>query len=400
MAVMPMDLNAALGQFDLVEANLRRLEVLWEKLTALIPGPQSVVVDLTETQSYSDLCRAFDEIRVALPAIGGWRLEARIMPLVEIAQNRLDAGDVGEFAALAGVEEEIFAPGDAIAQYRFKFARERQKLVRERVRELIDAIDFELGRLIGEIARDQGAIGEHPGWLNLRASISEVERLVGGAVRRVGRWTDLARHLSFALGIDLHDIADHDWPSVRADIEAALYSDLEPIPVDVADLAAVTAARPVGVVSTALSWEAVTPADFERLIFNIIGDASGYENPKLLTRTSAPDRGRDLSVERVLTDSLSGVTRQRVIIQCKHWRSKSVAPADLAETVAQMELWEPPPVDILIVATSGRFTSDAVAWAEKHGVARKKPAVELWAETHLESLLAERPHLVKAFRLR
>jgi restriction endonuclease len=179
-----------------------------------------------------------------------------------------------------------------------------------------------------------------------------------------------------------------------------LYSEHEPLPVAVDDLATLAASEPHGPVSTALSWDSLAPDEFERLVFNIISDASGYENPKLLTRTNAPDRGRDLSVDRGLSDALSGVARQRVIVQCKHWTSKSVALADLVEAVAQTELWEPPPIDVLIIAASGRFTSDAVAWADRHNTERKRPVIELWAETHLESLLAERPHLATEFGLR
>jgi len=45
------------------------------------------------------------------------------------------------------------------------------------------------------------------------------------------------------------------------------------------------------------------------------------------------DRGRDLSVVRVTRDHLSGVSRARVIIQCKHWLSKSVSLSDLTALV-------------------------------------------------------------------
>jgi hypothetical protein len=31
-----------------------------------------------------------------------------------------------------------------------------------------------------------------------------------------------------------------------------------------------------------------------------------------------------------------------------------------------MTLWEPPKVNVLVVATTGRFTTDAIAWIEKH----------------------------------
>lgn len=67
-----------------------------------------------------------------------------------------------------------------------------------------------------------------------------------------------------------------------------------------------------------------------------------------------------------MNDPLTGTVRKRVIVQCKHWQKKSVGVGDLSDAVAAMALWEPPPVDVLIVATTGRFTSDAVAWIEKH----------------------------------
>lgn len=94
------------------------------------------------------------------------------------------------------------------------------------------------------------------------------------------------------------------------------------------------------------------------------------------------------------------MTRQRVIIQCKHVLAKSLAPSDIANAVTAVKLCEPPPVDVLIFVTSGRFSANAVAWIEKHNPDRQRPALEPWAETHLESLLAQRPHLIGQFGLR
>lgn len=89
-----------------------------------------------------------------------------------------------------------------------------------------------------------------------------------------------------------------------------------------------------------------------------------------------------------------------MIIQCKHWLSKSVPDTELAESVTKMVHWEPPSVDVLIVVTSGRFTTDAVAWQEKHNQSGRHLKVELWPESHLERLLAQRPHIVAEFHLR
>jgi hypothetical protein len=158
--------------------------------------------------------------------------------------------------------------------------------------------------------------------------------------------------------------------------------------------------KPSGSVTTRLNWAAITAEEFERLLFNIVTNADGYANGQWLMHTNAPDHGRDISVERVSTDSLSGVRNQRVIIQAKHWLSKSIRPVDVSDTLVQVALWDPPRVHVLVIATSGRFTADAVTWIEKHNEAGTQPVIEMWPDSHLELLLAQRPHLAASFRLR
>ena len=72
------------------------------------------------------------------------------------------------------------------------------------------------------------------------------------------------------------------------------------------------------------------------------------------------------SVHRLQIDSFGGTMRQRVIVRCKHWLSKSVSIAKVATPREQMKTWKPPRVDIHVIATSGRVTSDAILAAEKH----------------------------------
>ncbi len=394
-----MDLDQALGEFDAAEATLRRLETARERLSELVPQGIAFVRDSHEGIEYEHLRRAFADLVGGLPAIDGWRIADFPLDLNEIAQNRLDAQDIGEIEAMVSVEQGVTAPGEAIREYRFRFNRARRSLVRQRTQELLAEIDVLLDDLVKRVERDNEPIGD-PEWPALADAIREIERLMGSSMTRTGRWRELGRHLAFAQGCDLHDIADHDWPSVLEDIQSALYDQFEPIPVQVDDLAELAATRPRGAVSTKLAWNVLDDEAFERLLFNIISDASSYENPQWLTRTHAPDRGRDLSVDRVMSDSLSGVTHQRVIIQCRHLLSKSVAPSDIGGAATAVKLWEPPPVDVLIFVTSGRFSADAVAWIEKHNYERLRPTIEPWAETHLESLLAQRPHLVAEFDLR
>jgi hypothetical protein len=169
-------------------------------------------------------------------------------------------------------------------------------------------------------------------------------------------------------------------------------------PVEVDNLDSLVASRPAGAVATKLDWSAVDDDGFERLIFNLLADAAGYTNPLWLMKTRAADRGRDLSVERALVDPLSGTTHQRVIVQCKHTQAKSIGPVEASEAATKAELWEPP-FDALIMATSGRFTADAVAWIEQHN-RKKRLSIEMWPDSQLELLLASRPYLVEEFKLR
>lgn len=64
-------------------------------------------------------------------------------------------------------------------------------------------------------------------------------------------------------------------------------------------------------------------------------------------------------------------------MQCKHWRSKSIPDDELSRGCGKMVHWEPPAVDVLVFATSGRFTADAVKWAEVHNHGGKRPKIEL-----------------------
>ena len=149
-----------------------------------------------------------------------------------------------------------------------------------------------------------------------------------------------------------------------------------------------------------LNWAKLDSEGFERLIFQMVDEAEGYEEVQWLMRTNAPDHGRDVSALRILKDSLSGHRQFRVVIQCKHWLSKSVRDDEISSEVVSIQHWEHPPFDVLVVATSGRFTADAVTWVERHNSKGSRPYVELWNDAHLESLLSERQHIILTFELR
>ncbi len=74
---------------------------------------------------------------------------------------------------------------------------------------------------------------------------------------------------------------------------------------------------------------------------------------------NAPDKGRDLSVDRVVADALGGTKRLPVVIQCKHSRSRSVDLGRLheitraGETLARCEIQSDHHRDVRKLYTAG-----------------------------------------------
>lgn len=391
-------INAALRSFEAAEANLEKLERLFKELRHMVPEGISFGSD----PKYDELCRAYSDVLGALPTIDGWKPKDTPIDLNDLAQWRLDAREIDEISAIVGAEEAVDAPARELAEYRHRLSKKRRQLIREALADVIGRVDGVI-RILREKHKDDDDRArkvDDSEFQELQRHIQEIETMLGSSLPRPERWTDLRRHLHFGQLSDLIDILELDWPKVRVGLSAGLYDQNEPVPVEVGDLGVLAAAQPRGTVATRLRWDSLSAEDFERLLFEMISGTRGYENPEWLMRTNAPDRGRDLSVARVADDQLGGVIRSRVIIQCKHWPTRSVGVAEVAELQAQMKLWEPPRVDVLVIATSGRFSSDAVALIEKHNTEDRALRIEMWPESHLERLLAERPGLIAEFRLR
>ncbi|RQW71841.1 restriction endonuclease [Halomonas sp. YLB-10] len=390
-------LNSALRIFEAAEANLVKLEKLWLEMESVIPNG----VAFLEDSGYESNCMDFENLLASLPKIDGWKPEIYLLSLNEIGQSRLDAMEVGEIECQISVENQINEPAKLIREYRYTFDRKRRELVRDALQSAIDSIDEDLRDLAIEFEGESEIHDDvtRTSFDDLKSHVAEIDTLLGSEPRP-SRWTDLHRHLHFGLLGDLQDIIKHDWPSVKSSIRKSLYGEKEPIPIEIEDLGSLVSSKPTGPIVTELNWEDISPDDFERIIFALISSEKGYENPEWLMKTNAPDRGRDLSVLRVHNDPLGGVFRHRTIIQCKHWLSKSVSVSDIAELKEQMKLWEPPKVDIHVIATSGRFTSDAVALVEKHNQSDSGLRIEMWPESHLERLLSSRPSLIAEFGLR
>ena len=288
---------------------------------------------------------------------------------------RLDALELGMIEAEVSVSRELEEQGRQLREYRIRFQTKRRELVRDRIVNRMSELDQVLARFD---SRGSGAGGETQvaieAWSQLREAVDEIDTLLGSS-SRPAQWRTLQRQQRDVNDVqvveELMEAASLIWPSVRAALSDGLYGEFDPIPVAASDLGEVVSKGPTGPVSIKLNWSALDDEDFERLMYQLICAAEGYENVQWLQKTDAPDRGRDLSAERVHADSLGSVRRLRTIVQCKHWLSKSVSRSDVGEARDAMELWHPPRVDILIMATSGRFTTDAVAMVENHNQADK-----------------------------
>ena len=393
-----MDLDSALDQFDIVEANLLRLEKVWSELNRLIPLHPREPQDDGVVPRHLELVQAYASIINGLPPIGECVVETLPMAPDALSHGWVPSPRATGVDEIQQYDEKTRAPGREIQKYRASLIQARRELVRDHLQAAMAEIDPLLRSLTARVPKDHQRI-EDENWSKLTAVLARIERLTGSMVPRRARWRDMRRHANIGQGVDLHDIAVLDWPSVRAEIEANLYSDLEPLPVTVGNVLDLVRSRPAGPVTMKLNWNAISPDLFERLLYDILKGAAGYANAQLLMHTNAPDRGRDISVERTVTDPLTGARTQRVIVQAKHWLSRPVGLSDISSTLTQMELWNPRP-HVMIMATTGRFTLDAVAWVEQRDQDGAMPFVELWSEVHLEQLLAERPHLIAEYNLR
>jgi len=389
-----VELDDLLTAMDRTEANLAKLEDVWSRAASFIPAGPARGSD----PEYDDLGRAWMDLLSGLPPIDGWTITDPLPDIDALGQSFIDYMDIGEppFAAYEAGEQ----PGKDIAEYKYRLNRARRRAARERLQQLTAIIDTALPRLVDKVPRNSSERLEGADVDEVTVAVREIERLMGNTTQRRGRWDDLHRHLYFGQGHDWHDIHQLDWPSVRSDVQGAALSDTDPLPVPAIDLGQVSDGHLTGTATIALAWDRLGDDGFERLLYDLLREFPEHHNVQWLMQTRAPDRGRDLSLDRVLHDSTGGVRGERVIVQAKHWLKKSVGPVDVAATVAAVKLWQPPVVRGLVIATSGRFSADAVAWAEQHNNDGGVPFVELWPESKLETLLAQKPYLAAAHGLR
>ncbi len=389
-----VELDELLGAMDPTAANLAKLDAVWQRAQPFIPTAPS----LGSYPEYDDLRRTWHDLLPGLPEIDGWTVREELPDINELGIAYLEYHEINQ--PVNELLEAGAAPGRALDEYRFRLNRARRRAARSRLEQLIQVVEMHLPRIVAGVPLESTAPLTGLGVDAVSQAVAEMERLIGDTAERRGRWGDLHRHLWFGQGHDWHDIVEFDWPSVRGDVEAAMFTDANPLPVPEIDLGAAARGHITGSATVALPWANLSDDAFERLLYDLLRDIPEHENVQWLMQTRAPDRGRDLSLDRVLRDGTGGVRTERVMVQAKHWLRRSVSVADLAATVAQVKAWEPPVVRVLITATTGRFTADAVAYAEQHNHSGGVPYIELWPESRLETLLSQRSHLAAAHGLR
>lgn len=391
-----MELEKILSAFDRAQANVDRLQSVWDRAREFIPtGPAA-----GSNPEYDNHARAWSDLIGALPAVDGYRISAELPDIDHIGRSFLGYAEISEHPF--SVWEEIERPERELAEYAYRLGRARRRAVRERLEVLTGRVGVLLGDIkdhVDRAALDRSARLETRETQEVAKAVDEIERLIGDSSERTGRWGDLHRHLRFSEPHDWDDIRSLDWPSVLEDIEAAGFADTDPLAIDIDDLGAAASGDISGKATSALNWDAVSDAAFERVLFDLLQAFPAHHNVKWLTKTNAPDRGRDLSFDRSIETPTGEVRTESVMVQAKHWRSKSVPPDELAKVVAQAETW-PSAFHVVIVATSGRFTTDAVTWAEKRAKSGSRPDVELWCDADLERLLARHPSIAAAHGLR
>ena len=389
-------LDTALQEFEATEANLAKLDNLWKQIEQLLPqGPA-----FGSPPEYEELCWAFRRILPSLPAVDGFRIEDHLLDYDAIGQSWLDYMEIGEGDPKITMLNILYEQERQLREFRFRLQAKRRQLTRDRLVKLLNQIDQVFGDLNSKSVKSEiNTTITEPALDRLKEAVAEIDLLLGSADRPT-KWDDLHLHLNSGLLNNSAGIVLNVWPAVSKSLREQIYGDYDPVPIVVEDLDEIATGDPKGPVTSKLDWSILDAEGFERLVFSLISDEPSYENLQWLQETHAPDRGRDISVDRLDSSSLGDGRRYRTIIQCKRWLSRSVGPDEISKTMQKMVLWEPPRVDELVIATTGRFTADAIELVERHNQSNSALYLRLWPNNHLERMLAARPHLIGHFRLR
>jgi len=185
------DLNEALKQFDAVQANLHKLDRLWESLDKMLPSGNEMGFTASADE-YRDLVRKFIFIAEKMPKIDGFGLTWEFSEPDTIMGNHVDYAELGHEAPLGVItyNESLREPGDRLKEYRFRLANARRKLARDTVGSSIAKIDELLVRLVAHGSdKDPNYPMEQSGddWEQLKHTVDSIDA-VGPVIVFVSGW--------------------------------------------------------------------------------------------------------------------------------------------------------------------------------------------------------------------
>src|SRR5438874_8285460 len=93
---MQMDINQALRQFEATEANLEKLERLWDKMAGQLPRGGIIAYDQTAEAEYERRRLSFQRLLAAMPAIDGHTLSDCTIAYRDLSVWRMDAYELDE----------------------------------------------------------------------------------------------------------------------------------------------------------------------------------------------------------------------------------------------------------------------------------------------------------------
>ncbi|MCJ2054067.1 hypothetical protein [Methylobacterium sp. J-070] len=176
----------ALKQFEATEANLLKLQRLWDELKALFPA----AVSLDHNPEYEDRARSFDSVLWALPAIDGWKPNLCPPDLDGVAATRIDLLELDEPLETARFEAALWSEGRQIGEYRFRLDQKRRALIRDVLLGAMDEFDTCL-QSVEPVDTDLPTYTElkaRPAWQRMRELANQIEVLLGSSVQKPPAW--------------------------------------------------------------------------------------------------------------------------------------------------------------------------------------------------------------------
>src|SRR5262249_17393757 len=161
-----------------------------------------------------DLIRRFEYIAKQMPKIDGYALEYSFDEPDSITSNAIDCAECSWESPLSLVRyyDSLRSPGENLREYKFRVASVRRQLARDTIVDYVTTAEEIITALTRDYAgaSDNCPMDDCHEWHQLRTAIKSIDAVLGDATARPPRWSDLSRHLHFALKSDFNDIRQFD----------------------------------------------------------------------------------------------------------------------------------------------------------------------------------------------